>query len=288
MTRKLALLVLAVTALATPAAAASFIINIGSPVGTPSCGNVSENQSSPVSDSLVCSPLGGGSLLDGSAAVLFGHVGGSTNAAIGSGYFGSSFGINTMSIFSDFVTFTAEDDTITHVPIAANLAFSGSMNSTAFASASVDFSWSLAGVVGNLFFSAHDSAGVLRNDFSVVSGSVSGTLNDALLRTGTFMAPVDTPLLMTLQLSTGAGAGGSGSPESAKALFSNSFEIPFGINAFVLPDGVTANSGDWLVNNRRVGEEDPSVVPEPATLALMSTGLSYLALRRRRRRQETN
>jgi hypothetical protein len=289
-TRTLALLVLALTAIAAPAFGEAFALNIGSPVGTPSCGNVSESGSTPLSGSIVCSPIGGASLLDGSAAALFGYVGGSAEAAVGSGYFGTAFGINTSSTFSDFVTFTADDDTATHVLVAANLAFSGEMNSTAFAGASVDLFYMLSGAGPGFIFAATDNAGVVRNDFIVAEGSVSGTLNSALLRTGSLLAPVNTPLLMTLRLMTGAGVGGSGSPESATALFSNSFEIPFGIDAFVLPDGVTANAGTWLVNNRRVGDEEPPVVSEPATLVLMSAGFGYVGamLRRRRRREGTN
>lgn len=278
---RLALLLLAVAAIAAPAAATPFTINIGSPVGTPSCGTFSDSGSSPVSGSVVCSPIGGGSLLDGSATATFGYVGGSTVAAVGSGYVGTSFGINTQSIFTDFVTFTAEDDSITHVLVAANLAFSGEMNSTAFASASVDLFYMLSGASSGYIFAANDNTGVVRNDFIVAEGDVSGTLNSALLRTGTFLAPVDTPLLMTLMLMTGAGVGGSGSPESATSHFSNSFEIPFGIDAFVLPAGVTANAGDWLVDNRRV--EGTETVPEPATLALVTLGLCCGCVRMRRR-----
>jgi hypothetical protein len=87
---------------------------------------------------------------------------------------------------------------------------------------------------------------------------------------------------MTLQLTTSAGVGGSGSPESATSHFSNSFEIPIGIDAFVLPDGVTANAGDWLVNNRRLGATP--TVPEPATWALMTLGLGSVGAKLRRRR----
>src|SRR5688572_4420176 len=226
--RRVALLLLAVTAIAAPAGATSFTINIGSPVGTPSCvpSSISDTGPSPVSDSLVCSPIGGGSLLDGSAAATFGYVGGSASAAVGFGYVGTSFGINTQSTFSDFVIFTAEDTSVTQVLVAANLAFSGEMNSTSFASAGVDLLYQLAGVTGSLFYSANDTSGVVRNDFGVAAGSVSGTTSDALLRTGTFLAPVNQPLLMTLTLMTGAGVGGSGSPESAMSYFSNSFEIP--------------------------------------------------------------
>lgn len=271
---------LALVTSVAPAAAATFTVNIGSPVGTPSCGNVSDSGSSPVARSLVCAPIGGASLLDGSAAATFGHVGGSASAAVGSGYVGTAFGINTRSTFSDFVTFTAADPLVTHVLVAANMAFSGAMNATAFANAGVDLFYFMGGL-GGLFFSANDSSGVVRNDFSVVSGSVSGTLNNALLRTGAFSVPVNTLVDMTLQLGTFAGVGGSGSPESATSHFSNSFEIPFGMDAFVLPAGVTANAGAWLVNNRRVAEA--TGIPEPATWALMMLGCAAVMLLRRRR-----
>ena len=273
-----ALLLLAVTAIASPATAAPFTLNISSPVGTPSCGNVSESGALPVSESLVCSPIGGGSLLDGSGAATFGHVGGSARAAVGAGYFGAAFGIGTQSTFTDDVIFTAVDPTVTHVMVAANLAFSGTMNATANAGASVDLFYNLGYVF--LLFSANDSAGVTRNHFNVVGGSVSGTVNDALLSSGAYLLPVNTPVPMTLQLTTSAGVfNGNGSPASATSLFSNSFEIPIGIDAFVLPRGVTANAGDWLVNNRRVGA---AAVPEPATWALITLGCGGAMLRRRR------
>ncbi len=270
-------------AIASPASATSFTVAIGSPVGTPSCGAVNTTGSTPVADTLVCAPIGGASLLDGSAAALLGYTGGSTIAAVGSGYFGTSFGIGTQSTFSDYVTFTSVDPNVTHVPVSANLAYSGTMNSTASASASVDLFYHLGGVTGFFFYSANDTTGVVRNDFGLASGSVSGTVSHALLNTGTYMAPVSTPLLMTLTLSTFAGVGGSGSPESASSLFSNSFQIPIGIDAFVLPNGVTANAGTWLVNNRRV-VADANVVPEPGTWALVALGLCCGSSMLRRRR----
>jgi hypothetical protein len=280
------IILLAGTASAAPAAAGMFTVFIGSPVGTPSIGSASDSGSSPVSRELVGAPLGVGTLLDGGAAASFGHVGGDSHAAIGSsGYFGSAFGIGTHSTSSDFVTFSADDPAVTHVLIAANLAFSGSLNTTAFASATVDLSFSVSGIVSNLLFSANDDTGVTRNDFQVAQGSVSGTLNSALLRTHTFFVPVDQPLLITLSLSTAAGVGGSGSPESAKSSFSNSFEFPIGSDAFVLPAGVSANAGDWLVDNRRVAAV--AAVPEPATWATMLMGLgAFGGLTRLRRGAE--
>jgi hypothetical protein len=279
MTRLGLVILIAGTALAAPAAAATFAVAIGSPVGTSSCGNAGGSGSVPLGRSVVCSPIGGASLLDGNAAATFGYVGGDTTAVVGLGYFGTAFGINTNSIFSDEVTFHSVDPTVTQVLVAANLAFSGTMNATSSANAGVDLFYSLYGP--GMIFSASNT-GIARNDFAVAQGSVSGGLNSALLRSSFVFVPVDTPITMTMSLGTGAGVGGGGLGASASSRFSNSFEVPIGMDAFVLQEGVTANAGDWLVNNRRVGPT--AAIPEPATWAMMILGfggVGYLVRRRR-------
>ena len=266
---------------AAPAGAAEFIVRINSPVGTASCGDVTSGVSgAPVARSLACSTAG---RLDARAAALFGHVGGTSGANHGGGYFGSAFGINTDSLFSDFVTFTSTDPSVTSVLVASNLAFSGTLNVTASGVATVDLFYSLFGP-GHIY--AASNFGVARNDFAVVEGGVSGALSSALLRSRTVSVPTNQPLLMTLRLGTGAGVSGGGDPSSARSEFSNSFEVPFGIDAFVLPAGVTANAGDWLVNNRRVDPDAAGAIPEPSTWAMMIAGFSGMgaALRMRRRR----
>jgi hypothetical protein len=275
--RKLALIVLfAGTALATPAGAATFAVAVGSPVGGPSCGSANSNGTAPTSREIACDSL------YGFAAADYGHVGGRTAANVGSGYFGTAFGIGSQSIFTDLVTFTSTDPNLTHAAVAANLAFSGTMNSTGAATASVDLNYTISGG-GGFLFSATDDYGIARNDFGLTSGSLSAALTSALLRTGTFMVPLNTPLLLIMSLSTGAGVGGSGSPESASSNFSNSFDVPLGMDAFVLPEGVTANAGTWLVNNRRVGPA-ATAVPEPASWALMLLGFGAAGHLIRRRR----
>ena len=267
---------------AAPAGAAEFIVQIGGAVGSASCDGVTSGVSSvPVARSLACSTAG---RLDARAAALFGHVGGTSGANVGGGFSGAAFGINTISQFSDFVTFTSIDPSVTSVLVASNLAFSGTMNATAFASASVDLLYFMEGS-GFYFYSASQD-GVGRNDFGVALGSVSGGVTSALLRTAMFSVPTNHPILMTLKLGTGAGVGGGGGPSSARSEFSNSFEVPFGIDAFVLPAGVTANAGDWLVNNRRVDPDATGAIPEPSTWAMMIAGFSGMgaALRMRRRR----
>jgi hypothetical protein len=270
--------------IAAPATAAEFLVQIGSPVGTPSCGSVTSGLSStPVGRELICSSpfVPGG--LDALAAATYGYVGGTSAASHGGGYFGTAFGISTDSLFTDFVTFTS-DPNVTSVLIAANLAFSGTMNATASGNAGVDLFYALAG--GAAFVYSASTNGIARNDFNVAQGGISSTFNNALLQTNTFSIPTNTPIMLTMRLGTGAGVAGSGDPTSASAEFSNSFEVPFGIDAFVLPAGVTANAGDWLVNNRRVGPTAVGAIPEPATWAMMILGFggAGVALRMRRHR----
>ena len=267
---------------AAPAGAAEFIVRINSPVGTASCGDVTSGVSgAPVARSLACSTAG---RLDARAAALFGHVGGTSGASVGGLFFGAGFGINTISQFSDFVTFTSVDPSVTSVLIASNLAFSGTMNATGAGQAGVGLLYFMGGS-GFYFYSASQD-GVGRNDFGVALGSVSGGVTSALLRTAMFSVPTKHPILMTLRLGTGAGVSGGGDPSSARSEFSNSFEVPFGIDAFVLPAGVTANAGDWLVKNRRVDPDAAGAIPEPSTWAMMIAGFSGMgaALRMRRRR----
>ena len=60
------------------------------------------------------------------------------------------------------------------------------------------------------------------------------------------------------------------------------------MDVFNLPDGVTVNAGDYLVNNRYF---DPLAtgggVPEPASWALMITGFGLMGVALHRRRVAT-
>lgn len=267
---------------APPAFAAEFLASVGSGGGgTPGCGGVTSGVvNAPTAREQVCVPVGPG-LVDGQAAATFGHVGGTTNASHTGGYFGTAFGISTASMFSDFVTFTSADPLATTTTIAANLAFSGALNTTLTGNAFASIRWSMD-AVGNAIAEVSDNSGVSNPGFTIVSGTLSGASSDALLRTATFIAPLNQPLRLTLLMDTGAGvAGGTFEPQSASARFSNSFEVPLGMDAFVLTTGVTANSGSWLVNNRRVGPTT-GAVPEPSSwmMLIIGFGLIGVAIRR--------
>lgn len=158
-----------------PATAATFSATIGSPVGTNNCGFVATGDSgTPVARQIACALSPGG--LNGFASASSGHVGASTGAFHNGNYFGTAFGIEASSRFTDFVTFTSTDKTVSVITVEGmNLAFSGVMNATGSAN---------AGVVATLFFGGGFSFeanenGAGRNTFHLINGSVSGGRSNA-------------------------------------------------------------------------------------------------------------
>lgn len=267
---------------AAPASAATFSVTIGSPVGTDNCGFVTTGDSStPVSKQIACALSPGG--LNGLAAASLGQVSAASGAFHNGNFFGSAFGINASSRFTDFVTFTSTDPSVSIVTVGGmNLAFSGVQSATAAANAYVVASLFFGG--GFSFEATEDR--VVLNTFQTSDGSVTGPASNALLRSAPIQVFVNQPIFLAMSLSAASGVSGNGPPASARSDFSNTFEVPFGMDVFVLPPGVTANAGDWLVNNRRVGGPDP--IPEPSAWALLIAGFGLVGagLRARARQDE--
>lgn len=259
---------------AAPASAAEFLAQIGSPGCSPVSSGISN---APVAVETVCNPVPQGSL-DAQASASFGHVGGTSKGSQTGFYFGTAFGIGTAGQFNDFVTFTSDDPLATTTQVSANLNLSGMLNATIATVSYVEGLWSMDGA-GTAFFALYSNSGLSLTNMAVADGIAGVGANHATLRTATFNAPLNQPLRLTLRLLTGAGVAGSDIPVAAISDFGHSFEVPLGTNAFNLPDGVTANAGTWLVNNRRLGPAGG--IPEPASWALLIVGFGVVGAAQR-------
>ena len=283
----LAVIALALAVLGQPAAAATFTVGAlsagDSAVGGCSGGGQSSG-SNPVSISRVCSDLFG--VTSASASSGFGHLG-ARAAGVSSRVL--SAGSSGLAIFSDTLTFTSSNPLATFADVSLNMALDGVLNSSAnaaisaHAAATLDGHIAIAGRFFQFLFSNDTVQGfIILNALDLTAG-VIGPITDAQLRTPTFRVDLNAPVFF--EMSFGAGAVGLGSGASANTDFSGSFKFPTVGDVFNLPNGVTVNAGDYLVNNHFI---DPLAVsvPEPASWALMIAGLGMagVALRRRRGR----
>lgn len=272
--------------LAAPAAAATLVAGAGpnSDSATQTCSPAAGSVvgSSTVSFSTSCSSAAAGTASAGAIAAT-GHLGGFAEADSHNG--NSLIAKNgSTATFDDFLTFTSSDPSLTSTTVAVNLLLDGVFDASGPV-ASTD-----AGVF--LFFAGHnfgaryvltqDGFRVDSSSFTLESGVIGATTN-AALGTGTFLIPLNTPLHFVLSLEASALASGPGSHAMA-AFGDHSFK--FAATPFDLPDGVTLNAGDYIVDNRFIDPLAPTGgVPEPAAWSLMilGFGLSGAAMRRRRR-----
>ncbi len=280
-----ALLATAAVLLAAPGAAAVFRVQ-GGTEGTCNTPTIDVTGSSGFDQQIACS--GGAGNVNGKANAGFGTVGAAaraestTAASIAAVVF-------TVGEFRDTVIFTSTDPNLTSTTARLNIHLSGLFANSGFTGGTVEG----AGTGAGSQFS-----------FSLTQGSypislvglefVNGKLNeqgetDAFLRTFTTQVPIGVPVDISFTLKARAfsvGLAPGGLPNFASSDFGNTFEIPLGINAFDLEPGVTANSGSWLINNRRIDPNaGPGGVPEPASWAMLIAGFGLVggAARRRRR-----
>jgi len=215
----------------------------------------------------------------GIAVASVGHLGATSISTSHGATLGA--GIGAQADFSDIVTFTSTNPALTETDVSLNLLLDGILDKNNFNAAALEVFVLLGGQFTKLAM-RYDADGftVGQNDFST-SGILAPTTN-ALLTTPTLHVFLNSPMLLRLDLQVSSSAGGPGG--AAGAEFGGSFKFPTN-GVFNLANGVTANAGDYLVDNHFIDPlAAPAGVPEPAGWALMIAGfgLAGAALRRRR------
>jgi hypothetical protein len=280
------LLVVAGMALAIPASAANLVTFIGpnSDSATQACtGDIGpKSGTTTVHASASCSRADVGTA-SGSAVAATGHIGA---AAAADSHNGDSLvaKIGASAIYQDFVTFTSTMPGATSELISANFLLDGLMDvGGPVGGADLMLSFSLAGADFQLRTNLNTFGGFSssQNTFNVEAGSIGPVIN-ARLGTSQILVPLNSPVLLTLRLETGAAASGPGA-HGLVDFGANSFK--FAATPFDLPDGVTANAGDYIVNNRFIDPLAPTGgVPEPTAWSLMILGFGAAGAMIRRRR----
>ena len=305
----LATCISALAAVATPAMAqtASFRVLGGSAGVSGPCQTFDITSSSAIAAVGGClgDPLGS---VRGTAYAGHGQLGAESRANTNVG--GAFARWQTTATFSDFVTFTSSDPNATSAIVSANLLFAG-LFTLPVSGTSTQSRLEGGGLIGSRQFSFLVQPNIADTTIQLSGLSLAGGilidssgLSFALLRTTPIEVALNQPIdfRLTLQnfaLAVNAGANtvtdfasvADASLGLSRALFAsptgsgkgtlngNGVGLPIGVDAFQLPSGVTANSGDWLINNNRV----VVAVPEPASWMLMVAGFGLVGFARRRR-----
>jgi hypothetical protein len=119
-----------------------------------------------------------------------------------------------------------------------------------------------------------------QNNFGVEGGSIGANTN-VRLSTGEFVVPLNSPVLFRLLMEGDAAANG---PDAHGLTDFGAHSFKFAATPFDLPEGVTVNAGDYIVDNRFIDPLAVQGVPEPAGWALMIAGFGFAGALLRRRR----
>ncbi|HEX7944721.1 MAG TPA: PEPxxWA-CTERM sorting domain-containing protein [Phenylobacterium sp.] len=218
----------------------------------------------------------------GTALASLGHLGA---RAVATSHNGDSLsaGTGAEGLFNDQVIFTSTDPTATSADVSLNLLLDGILSiSGPVAGAGLEGAVQFGGAFDFFRFGLNSFGGfsIEQNSFSTVG--VIGPITDAVLTSHVIHVALNSPVNLVVRLQAGAGASGPGA--FALSDFSGSFKFPTS-GVFNLPDGVTANAGDYLVNNRFIDPLAPTGgVPEPTSWGLMILGFGAAGAMIRRRR----
>ena len=278
------LLTAAVVMAAMPAAAQTF--NVRGGTGLEGCSGATsfdETASSPLTRSGNCNR--GFGATSGTSRADFGSLGISAVGSSSNSIQDSRFVTwSSDARYEDQLMFTSTDPFATEARVSAYIDLDGLLDVRDGGLATVGGGLTLNGVRSTFNLSPGATTPQSLSRFSVESGTfaaVYGMPVNVRLRTFELVVPLNQ--LVGFSLDIGNRVAVSGPDAFANSAFLNSFKVPLGADAFALADGVTVNSGSWLVNNRRI-DPNAAVVPEPATWAIMicGFGLAGAALRRRR------
>jgi hypothetical protein len=284
---------LAAVLLTAPVAAQATSFYVQSVDDSTSCGSRSATSSSPVSISGTCTLIGGALGLNfgtiSSAARATGGAVGAQSTATSTGEFLRLDGGATAQAASAPITFSfvgpgpAPGDAFL---TSANFELKGVMGITGELPniSTVEVIFDVGTLARYSYLMGGNGTQVEGSSFASTGGTIGGDIRklefDLDLTTPAFWASLSSPFDLPFSLTVRTGASQS-IVSTAFASFFDSATFAVGRPVFNLPDGYTANAGDYLVNNRYGEVVRP--VAEPGALALLCLGLAGLGLSRRRK-----